>query len=235
MTYGEQSWEATIVAYGGGNYSILNWYGTEGYDLDFSIAEDGTAEFSSAYQSDDWYFYLPMNADYTAYVYKGYSSWEKEGDKMSFYFYEYYVDDYCSFTWVEPEHATLTIDQLVGSYKEVASGYDYNIWGWGTTDYSFAYDDNTVTISKVDETTVKLLGFYWCSEELVGTVDVEARTITFQPQVLGSYYTFAQETDEQAPVVATIAEDGSILIKGWGAWYGGYTYIEGAETKLSKQ
>ena len=103
------------------------------------------------------------------------------------------------------------------------------------TDYSFAYDDNTVTISKVDETTVKLLGFYWCSEELIGTVDVAARTITFEPQVLGSYYTFAQETDEQAPVVATIAEDGSILIKGWGAWYGGYTYIEGAETKLSKQ
>ena len=93
----------------------------------------------------------------------------------------------------------------------------------------------SVTGTKVDETTVKLLGFYWCSEELVGTVDVAARTITFQPQTLGSYYTFAQETDEQAPVVATIAEDGTIQIKGWGAWYGGYTYIEGAQTQLSKQ
>ena len=93
----------------------------------------------------------------------------------------------------------------------------------------------SVTGTKVDETTVKLLGFYWCSEELVGTVDVAALTITFQPQTVGSYYTFAQETDEQAPVVATIAEDGTIQIKGWGAWYGGYTYIEGAQTQLSKQ
>lgn len=75
----------------------------------------------------------------------------------------------------------------------------------------------------------------WCSEELIGTVDVTARTITFQPQTLGAYYTFAQETDEQAPVVATVAEDGTIQIKGWGAWYGGYTYIEGAQTQLSKQ
>ena len=235
FTYGENSWESTIVSYGNGEYSILNWHGTEGYDMDFTLAEDGTAEFSSAYESDDWYFYIPMSADYTAYAYKGYSSWEKEDDKMTFYFYEYYVGDYCSFTWTEAQQPALTVDQLVGSYKEVASGYDYSIWGWGTTDYSFAYDDNTVTISKVDETTVKLLGFYWCSEELVGTVDVSARTITFQPQTLGSYYTFAQETDEQAPVVATIAEDGTIQIKGWGAWYGGYTYIEGAQTQLSKQ
>ena len=235
FTYGENSWESTIVSYGNGEYSILNWHGTEGYDMDFTLAEDGTAEFSSVYESDDWYFYIPMSADYTAYAYKGYSSWEKEDDKMTFYFYEYYVGDYCSFTWTEAQQPALTVDQLIGSYKEVASGYDYSIWGWGTTDYSFAYDDNTVTISKVDKTTVKLLGFYWCSEELVGTVDVSARTITFQPQTLGTYYTFAQETDEQAPVVATIAEDGTIQIKGWGAWYGGYTYIEGAQTQLSKQ
>ncbi len=235
FTYGANNWESTIVSYGSGDYSILNWYGTEGYNLDFSTEEDGTAEFSSTYESDDWYIYLPMNADYTAYPYKGYSSWEKEGDKMTFYFYEYYVGDYCAFTWTEPEQTALTVDQLVGSYKEVAFGYDYNIWGWGTADYSFAYDDNTVTISKVDDTTVKLLGFYWCSEELIGTVDVTARTITFEPQTLGTYYIFAQETDEQAPVVATISEDGTIQIKGWGAWYGGYTYIEGAQTQLSKQ
>ena len=93
----------------------------------------------------------------------------------------------------------------------------------------------SVTGTNVDEASLMLLGFFWCSEELVGTVDVAARTIAFHPQTLGSDYTFAQETDEQAPVVATIAEDGTIQIKGWGGWYGGYTYIEGAQTQLSKQ
>ena len=87
----------------------------------------------------------------------------------------------------------------------------------------------SVTGTVVDEQSEPVIG---ASILVKGT---NRGIITFQPQTLGSYYTFAQETDEQAPVVATIAEDGTIQIKGWGAWYGGYTYIEGAQTQLSKQ
>lgn len=81
-----------------------------------------------------------------------------------------------------------------------------------------------------------LRGFFYISESLVGTVDLDARTITFAPgQAFATYYTFAAETGVDVPVVATFDDDCTIRFEGWGAWYDGYTYVENAVSTLVKQ
>jgi len=86
-----------------------------------------------------------------------------------------------------------------------------------------------------DENTVVISGCYWY-ENLVGTVDLIARTITFAPgQTFATYYTFAVATGENDPIVATFKELGTIHFIDWSAWYGGSTYVDEAESTLVKQ
>lgn len=234
FSYGGSSWPATISAYEGGAYSISSWYGTEGYDFNFQVGEDDAVTMPG-YYSDGTYIYVPTDSEYYAYLYDGYNSIERNGSTITLWFYEYYAGDWCSFTWEEPTAAAISVDDIVGTYTEASSGYDYYIWDWGSSDKSFSYDDNTVTLSKVDDTTVAVKGFYWIDETLTATLDPASRTLTFAAgQPFASWYSFAAETpDENTPVVAQINEDGTISINGWSAWYGGYAYVLSTTTTLT--
>lgn len=233
--YGANTWDAVITAYSGGSYSIASWYGAEGYDFNFTVTADGQVLMPD-YASDEWYIYLPMMEDYYAYLYNGYNSLEREAGSATLWFFEYYVGDYCSFTWKEPS-ATLTTEQLAGTYAEASSGYDYYIYDWQNGDYSFSYDDGSVTIEAVDEQTICLKGLYWMGDSLLATLDSTARTLTFAPgQTFATYYTFASLDDVDTSVVATVSEDGrTITLSNWGAWYAGYTYVDGISTVLTRQ
>ena len=234
FSFGGSSWQATISAYEGGAYSIASWYGTEGYDFNFQVGEDDEVTMPG-YFNDGFYIYVPMSAEYTAYLYDDHNTIERNGTTVTLRFLEYYVDDWCSFTWEDPTAAAISVDDIVGTYTEASSGYDYYIWDWGNSDKSFSYEDNTVTISKVDNTTVAVKGFYWIDETLTATLDPASRTLTFAAgQTFASWYSFAAETpDENTPVVAQINEDGTISINGWSAWYSGYAYVLSTTTTLT--
>lgn len=232
------SWKAVLIAWNDDSYTLSGWYGVEGYDLTFTVNKSGEMELTD-YEEDGGYFYVPTglsgNEGIWIYLSSGNSSFEgdsKEGGNLWFY-----ADDgYDQFVW-EAVSSSMSIDNLVGSYLETASGIDYYIYNWGAANSSFSYDDNNeVSIEQGEGNTVVLRGFYWTSESLVGAVDLDAHTITFAPgQVFAQYYTFAAETGADAPVVATFDENCTIHFEGWSAWYSGSAYVEKAVSTLVKQ
>lgn len=131
-------------------------------------------------------------------------------------------------------HATVSsVDDLVGTYTGKGSGWealtDYENW----TALSSGYN---VTISKNSDGTVGISNLLNFKQELTGTVDISAKTITIAPSTYYSYYTFADATDATKSVVGEIADDGSISFSNFGAWYSNYSYIyAGATLTLTKE
>jgi hypothetical protein len=138
---------------------------------------------------------------------------------------------YLYFSWPESVSSSaseLTLADIAGTYTEHSTGY----WQ-GNVDYS--YD---VTIEVVDEATntIVLKGFSSSEQDLTGVVDLSAKTITFTAnQTFYTWYTFSAETSIDTPVVATIADNGTISINGWSPWYGGYAYSSGMTSTLTKK
>lgn len=107
---------------------------------------------------------------------------------------------------------TLALADVAGSYTESTTGY----WNYDC-DYTV---DVTIEVADEASNTVTLNGFSGATYALTGVVDLDAKTITFKAgQQFNEYYTFSAADSESSPVVANIASDGSISIKGWGAWY----------------
>lgn len=238
ITMGTYNWTAYITAYSNGTYSIANWYGY-GANMEFTIDDNNNVSFPDYYYDGYWY-YIPYDEtapDY--YVYISDVAFTRNGNTCTLSFTDSGYGS-STITWVAPG---ISIDDLVGNYSEDSQGYDsylYNSY-WGTSDNSFhltasdPYAD-AVVVSKIDDSTIGVTNLYWGTETLVGTVDLEARTITFATgQTWHDWYLFADENDSSAPVVATFDENGVITIDGWGAWYGGYTYCWGTHTVLTPQ
>lgn len=118
----------------------------------------------------------------------------------------------------------ITVDDLVGTYNETTTGY---YWDSNASAWADDYYQTTITITKVDETTIKMSGLY-SYVEAIGTVDLAAMTITFDVTTVPisgydylftscPYYTADQKT---APIVATISADGNtISIDSWSIIY----------------
>jgi hypothetical protein len=145
------------------------------------------------------------------------------GDPAWYYYY---------FSWDVPQTPALTLADVAGSYSEHTTGY----WNQNC-DYTV---DVTIEIADEATNTVTLKGFSGSAEDLTGVVDLDAKTITFAPnQAFASYYLFSTEADQNTAVVATIADDGTITIKDWGAWYPWndvyYTYSYGMVSTLTKK
>jgi hypothetical protein len=145
------------------------------------------------------------------------------GDPAWYYYY---------FSWDVPQAPALTLADLVGTYTEATTGY------WNSDcDYT---DEVTIEIADEATNTITLKGFSTSAEDLTGVVDLEAKTITFAAnQPFYTWYTFSAESAIDTPVVATIADDGTITIKDWSAWYnyGGtdYAYAFGMVSTLTKK
>jgi hypothetical protein len=233
------SWKATLTAYSDGSYTLASWFGVEGYDFTFSLTADSV--LTANYSLDEFQYYcVPTGrTDYpTAYLYfeNQCSSFTGDATQGVFFLYDYLTQGgYDTFTWsasASSNSSSLTLASLVGSYSEHTTGY----WN-ATCDYTC-----DVTLAIEDEATqsVSLNGFSGSATPLVGTVDLEARTITFEPnQDFASYYLFSAEADQYTSVIATIADDGTITLKDWGAWYPWqgvyYTYAYGMVSVLTKQ
>lgn len=232
------SWDATLVAYDDGSYTIKAWYGVEGYDLEFGVNEDFSIEVLNYEESLNagYYFVATGRAGAEAsrelctyYGEDPYSEFSGDITAGSLTFYDYGYENYSQFDW-EP----VTIDDLVGEWNEHSYGpYEYPWSG----ENGFDYDTNVVTITKVDDQTISISNFFYSEDTFTATVDMTNRTITIPAgQSILTYYTFAQEADENGAVVAIFREDANeISLSGWGLWYGGYSYVEGAVTTLTKQ
>lgn len=122
----------------------------------------------------------------------------------------------------------ITTDDLAGYYTETCS-----LKGDGTYVYSLTDKVDTVSITKIDETTIIFTGLFGTSEEIKGIVDVDAKTITISPQTIASWYTLAGESSTTA-LVATIADDGSISLSGAQYWYYDSSYGSEGTSKLVK-
>lgn len=122
----------------------------------------------------------------------------------------------------------ITTDDLAGYYTETCSlkGDDYYV-------KTLTNKTDTVTVTKIDDTTVLFNGLFGSGEDIKGIFDADAKTITIAPQTIASYYTLAGESSTTA-LVATIAEDGSISISGAQYWYYSDSYASEGTSKLVK-
>lgn len=248
------SWNATMEYYSNGVYSILAFYGVEGYNLDFKIDESN--------QSDMFSF---VNGEYVWDDAAGYETWQiptglSDPSKLityPWYNYSYmagdrtegevgigcyYGDNYANwaydvFSWPSENSGDLTVDDLVGTYDNHfvgGSNLTNNDWEWEEFDGTW-----DATITKVSNNSVEIDGLFFAGCPVTGTVDFSEMTITFQPQEYDQWYTFAAGDDPSAPVVGYINGSGSISIPDFCAWYqfdnGEWYYYLLGTSELTKQ
>lgn len=128
--------------------------------------------------------------------------------------------------------AVSSTDDLAGTYDAEASG-----WQWfNYTDWEAVPTGHSVTVTKVDDTTVTIGNLLGYNSTLTGTVDIAAKTITIAPTTgFKSWFTFAAESDVTGSVTGIFDDDGVISFSGFGAWSGGATYVSGASVTLTKE
>lgn len=231
-----QTYDATIVAYDDDSYTILGWYGVEGYDLRFKVASDGLEilEYYGQYDNGLW-INTGLDDVYGIYVWpwNNYSYMEGNRKGGTLYLYTMWEEwGYDTFIWGDAGSGDeLSIDDLVGSYSVHTSGMEFvtDFTNWYDFDWSDDYE-----ITKNGDDTLSFDGFYWSETPVVGKVDVAARTVTFEPQEWG-YYTFAGSVSDTEPVVGTIEDDLSIKVEGWNAWYYGAFYFYNTSTVFKKK
>jgi len=222
--------ERELVANKDGSYTLKAFDGYEGYDLTFTVSGTEMIISNSFYTSNGYVYVGSSGDDYYICLYPaGYS--EFSGDQSSGYFWCWDADagDYIYFVWDGSAEVPF-IDQLVGTYSQVCSGYDGFSGSW--VDLTAT---NDVTIEKVDDSTVKVTGMNYETSELTATVDGSARTMTFEPQTWLTCYTFAAESAVDAAVTVTVSDDFVIALSGYNAWYSGYTYMWEPTSTLTKK
>ena len=230
------SWKATLVSYSDGSYKLLDWFGNDGYDLAFSVASDGKPTFLNAVKVESGWYYVKTAENSQLGLYPAYQS-TFSGDKNSgsFAFYSTYSEPF-KFSWGGTTQQT--VDALVGTYSHVSKGYEKLTDGYNWTQFNNTSD---VTITKVDDKTIQLSGFFVGFDQmgsgvLKGTVDFSAKTITFAPQVVSRDMTFCTYKSITTPVVATFTDAGVISFTNWGLIYSNFDFVyTGAQTTLTKK
>lgn len=227
-----RSWNATIIAYSDGTYSIPAFYGVEGYDFNFTVESNGMITILSGTPNGDYYRTVPTGVESVGdlfvypseYQYTGFDGSSKGGDIWIGYYDQYWNETWYtdSFNW-NGMSSSITIDDLVGTYNN-------HSWGstWITDDWSeLVFDDSdwTATVEKIDADTISLDGLYYTECPIIGTFNASAMTITFQPQTYAEWYVFAATSDPGDPVVAKVSSDGTISFPEYKLFYDTYYYL----------
>lgn len=231
-----KSWAANMTYYGDGEYTIENWYGTEGYDFTFYNDPTNTEDMFSLsdqmydYDESTGYFWVPGGPGdndglwvYPWYNYSGMTGDRSYGE-VTIYTSEGTVDKY---TWGNPDAPKVTIDDMAGSWTLALVGeLYYDSW----EDIS---DTSTVTATKVSDTQIELNNFLWEDVPAVITLDLEARTATIKPQDYYGYTLCGATVND--PVTGTISEDfKTITLPGWNLFYDGASYTYECSATLTR-
>lgn len=224
--------EVTITANADGTITIHNFYD---WGDDFVATVDLNARTIS----------IPATAWATDYIFASITSNSSPvigvvnddntitfSDFTAWYGGYYYINEGTTCVMTK-EGESLTVESLVGTYDAAVSCYDY----FSFTDWELIDRTDEVVISANEDGTVKISNFYDWGEDFVGTVDLDARTITIAPvEAWGGYYTFASTTGVGDSVVAVINDDNTITVSDFGAWYNNYSYIfTGSTCVLTKR
>lgn len=233
-----QTYAAVLHFLNDGSYVIPAFAGVEGYDLCFKVAE-GELSITNATSVSGGYYTVPTGDGGCIKAYpEGFSGFEGDQNKGKLWFYAYVYDasnnelgsGYYVLEW---EAAGMTIDDLCGTYTETTNCLDltYDFVSWTAV----SGQQSTVMLTKIDDTHLNIYNFYGWKDNFTATVDLSHKTLTvdIKPD-FGGYYGFALETSQDAPVVGTILEDGSIEFKGWTLWYSGNSYVTEAVSVLKR-
>lgn len=242
-----KSWDATIVCYGGGHYSILNWYGINGYNFDFYTDD---ADPDDMFQIYTYYTYDSETGNYaiptgrsdigSLYVYPWYNYSSIEGTKYkgSASFYVYLNGDYVSdtFTW-KGVYDGIAADNFVGTWTlEMADGFTYlSSTGKFLDDGDWVDLTTTVEITKVDDNTIAMPAFFFSSLTVNVKIDMIDGVLTVDPMSpVFKYYTLAGTTSESSPIIGKINDDGTFEFNDWTVWYDGDQYYYYSSAKYSR-
>ncbi len=241
------TWTATLTAYTDGSYALKNWFGVEGYDFYFTPNADGTLNSvqRTTYRWNEggaWYGVPTGTTDNTGYnftYYVGTEGFSFTGDQNggTITMQEYYAAEKDVFKWGAASEVKLTIDDLVGTYSAHHTGYDlylidYNAADWAAFDLT--YD---IEVKKVDDTHISIPDPIWNYYDIIGEVDMEKMTITFDHTTYFDAYTFCVYEKPDTPVVATIDKDLTIQMSNWTYYYEvyDYSYADNTKTVLTKK
>lgn len=219
------SWTAKLIAYDDNSYTIVAWYGQEGYDFSFTLDESDANNMFHV--SADQYTYNSADQSYS--VATGIAS--PATVKV------FPTNNQCTFAG-DVAKGTIEIKVSAGS----ASGMDKFEWGGLTIDdlvgewtlngtYDFYGEDltetSTVTFTKLSDTTMEIAlpNVYkdYGIETAYGTmvIDFETLTFTIDPYIgyYDDYYDLAGSESPTSPIRGTIRKD-AITITDFGIWYG---------------
>lgn len=218
----DSEWQAELVAYDDNSYTIESWYGVEDYDFTFAMNEqEGSSVFTV---SDSDYAYDPTSQSYSiptglsdgpANISLFHQQCSMEGSSANGTITLSVSDGTRTgndqFTW---STITCTIDDLCGEWTRHYYCYD-NYYGEG-------YDVTmTVTITKVDDHTIRIPLPLYDDEYANVTVDLETMIYTLQPTPMNIGYTFASAAGEQVPLTGIISPT-EFKITNWGLFWSGY-------------
>lgn len=243
-----QSWEAVIAAYDDDTYSILGWYGVEGYDLSFMTVEDtgdGTFNVLNGVYDENTGLYAVETGrtdcpTVNVYPWYGYSYMNGTSLSGTVCIDTNYGDswDYDMFVW-SPD-----VEVLAGVYDNLCTGYYLgDDWEWYPFNSATDSPDMKATITKTGPNTVAIDGLWWLDCPVNATVDFNAMTITIEPQTYAEYYMFASSESNapDKPVVGTINSDLSIWFDNYAYWYdwgadgGWYVYLSDIKATLTRK
>lgn len=229
---GSNRFEAEIVAYDDGSYTIEHPYGADGFSVSFSVDEASGEITPIGTQSYSGYEYVWVSPTYEMGMYcsGGYSNFSGNRQKGSVWFYSIMYDADGNdvgkggndvFEW--GGDAALTVDDLCGTYDAVSEAYDYFSSDWTIQEVNRT---DEVTITKNDDGTLNIHNFYGWDDDMTATVDLSAKTITISPSIWATYYTFADISSADKEVVGTFDDNLTIVLQNFTAWYGTSSYIE---------
>lgn len=241
-----ETWAATLTAYTDGTYALKNWFSVEGYDFYFTPAADGTLQSVqrttySWNEGCDWYG-VPTgttdNSGYNVTYYVGSDGFSFTGDQNGgkITMKEYYANGNDVFVWGGATEVKLTIDDLAGTYSAHHSGYDLYLIDYDAdwAEFDLTYD---VEVKKLDDTHILIPDPIWNSYDIIGEVDMEKMTVTFDHTSYFNGYTFCVYEHPETPVVATIDKDLTIQMSNWTYYYDyyAYSYADNTKTVMTKK
>ena len=260
------SWESTLTAFDDGSYVLSDWYGVPGYDLEFTVNNDYSLEIESGTTDTRGYCLVesgnmsvptvsiwPYSDEYG--IYSAFDGTQEYGTIW------YYVTDgaygygYDTFDWGDDEPTE------PDTPSDIDLSGRYNVTGWSglecywftSTGYwnEFAYNNFEVEVTQ-NGNNITLSGFLGGDGAITGTVDYDAKTITFPAQdvnIGGYYYRFAFERYDlwdifdssvvNDALIATFDDNLNIDMSGYGLYYvyddgSLYVYFSGVVQQMSK-
>lgn len=240
-----KSWDATILCYGGGHYTVKDWYGISGYDFDFYIDSsdpDDLFQIYSYYQysNDNYCYQIPTGrSDIGALnVYPWYNECSLGGSSTKgtatfcIYLNGSYVYD--TYTW-KGTYDGIPADDFVGTWNVAMTGTTY--LGPKGEDYDDLEDINintTIEITKVDDTTIQMPALFFSSVKMNVMIDMIERTLTVDPMTVATWYTLAGTSSIGSQIIGKINDDGSFEFNDWTAWYTSWTYMYDCTAKYTR-